>query len=105
MKTLGTVDICGIEYTVGENSLEEDHLLGDCYAYTMNIKSLIVLRAGLAPSVFRNCIFHEVQHAIWEHSGLKQLTGTAAEHEELFIQIFTPHLITALASMKKWRTK
>ncbi len=99
MKKLGYVDICGIDYEVQERTVQEDNNLADAYGYTVHSKCLMILEEGLQPLCFRNTLLHEIQHGIWEHSGCRG----ALEDEETFIQIYTPHLIRAMQSMKKWK--
>ncbi len=108
MKHLGDVDICGIPYRVEERAVKEDQGLGDAYAYSFHSLALIVVRAGQTPEAFRNCILHEVMHGIWEQSGLREAWVNVEDpqaFEETSTKIIVPHLISALASMKKWRTK
>jgi hypothetical protein len=106
MKKLGVVNICGIDYEVQEHSIEECPQLADAYSAIVHMQSLILIRKGLEPTLFRNAVMHEIQHGIWEHSGLRETTEALTDMkviEETHIQIFTPHWIAALASMKKWR--
>lgn len=102
---LGKIFICGIEYSVEERTLEECPQLFDCYGFTVHAQCLIVLRSGMPSHLFRNVLIHEVQHGIWEHAGLESLVASATSNiQEIFIQVYTPHLIAALGSMKKWRS-
>ncbi len=107
MKHLGDVDICGIPYRVEEHAYTDDRQLSDAYAYIVHDPPLIVLRAGLPPEFFRNSLMHEIEHGIWEQSGVRQVVASmeGMDLEEAVVQIATPHRIAALASMKKWRTK
>lgn len=105
MKKIGVVDICGIDYDVEEVTVEEDNNLGDCYAYVVHKLSLIRIQSGLGPTCFRNVLLHEIQHGIWEHSGIKQLDAASDKYEEAFICMFTIHWIAAQASMRKWKIR
>jgi hypothetical protein len=100
MKKLGRVNICGIQYSVEEHSQEEDHNIQDCYGYTAHTLCKIVLREGMPPDAFRNTLLHEIQHGIWEHSGL----AAGSHDQETHIMIFTPHLIAAMESIRKWKS-
>ncbi len=108
MKTLGTVSICGISYTVFERSVAEDNQLADSYAYIVHDPPIIVIRQGLPPEFFRNALMHEIEHGIWEQSGVRQVVAGPMkdmELEEAVVQVTTPHRIAALASMKRWRAR
>ncbi len=103
MIVLGDVSICGIPYHVEERTTDEDHNLQNAYGYCVHGQCLIVVASGLVPELFRNTLLHEIQHAIWEHSGVRQLKPTVDDYEESFIQTFTPHWIAATGSIKKWK--
>jgi hypothetical protein len=103
MRSLGCVKICGIDWEVFEGEIKEDRGLADAYGYTDYEAFRIVLRSGMPPTAFLNTLLHEMQHALWEHSGLKSHVGKDSAFEETFIQIFTPVWIDALRSAKKLR--
>ncbi len=109
MKKLGAIDICGIPFEVILGTREEFVDLDDAYGYTDNVSCRFVIRDGLNPGLFKNTLIHEIQHGIWSQSGLAELaakeTDNQSHYQETFIQIFTPHLIRALESIKKLRIK
>lgn len=110
MKKLGCVDICGIPFEVVLGTREEFVDLDDAYGYTNMVQCRFVLRDGMNAGLFRNTLLHEIQHGIWQQAGLAEIAakdwnGDFAHYQETHIQIFTPHLIAALASLKKLRVK
>lgn len=102
MKKLGKVQICGIPHEVYEAEPAEDSNLDDCYGYIVYAKCRIVVRENLEPELFRNVLIHEGMHGIFEHSGLKELSPVIENYQETFIQIFTPHWIAFVLSLKKF---
>jgi hypothetical protein len=109
MKRLGSLDICGMPFEVILGTRQEFTNLDDAYGYTDRVDCKIVLRDGMGSELFRNVLIHELQHAIWGHCGLQEIGAKTwenlSEYEEAHIQIFTPHLIAALASMKRLKIK
>lgn len=109
MKRIGKLDICGIPFDLIEGTPAEYEGLQNAYGYCNALGCQIVVREGLPTECFRNTVLHEAQHAIWEHSGLSQLSEAdwkkIKEFEEAFIQTFTPHLIRLLKSFKSLRVK
>lgn len=105
MKALGNISLCGIDHAVSERTAEEDHNLQDCYAYFHGPAAVVVIRAGLPAEVFRNALFHEAMHGIFEHSGARQLDKDSEQYEEALIQNLVPHLIAFLKSLKKLKVR
>lgn len=113
MKLLGKVDICGVPHNVWEASEDEDHQLEGAHGYYTRGK--IMLSDELSAEAFLSTAFHEIQHAVWDNSGMLDhvaavldLPRTHAKVnalEELLIRIQTPHLIAALKSLKTLKVK
>lgn len=112
-KRLGELELGGVLFDIFEGTEEDIHHLADCYGFCDNENQEIWLQAGMKPTQFRQVLLHEIQHAIFEHSGILNFMADTLRvtrgseklrsFEEQFIRINTPHLIRAMASLKKLR--
>lgn len=104
-KYIGTIDAAGIPfkvYMVDQPKSDKSEAFGT----TNRITHEIEIKRGMSKEFTFDTLLHEVQHAIWECSGLYELVVRAGvdkpfEFEELFIRVMTPHLVKALKSVER----
>lgn len=109
MKKLFKVDVCGISYQILAASPKELWKIAegvDVEGYTDPSKAEIYMVSTVPDGRYNDTLLHELQHAIFEASGLSSqlqellgLNDNAIHNlEEVIIRIYTPALHTTLRS-------
>lgn len=112
MKRLGTIEVCGIRYSLVLATEEERPDLVDRWGVLDPETCEITLHDGMTADRFENTIVHEILHACFDASGMStyltsNLKRGVSIHdvEEQLIRGLTPALITALRGAKLLRKK
>lgn len=103
MKVLGTLPICGCDYTVKSGDFNDLDALEHAYGCCSMSTRTIWVHSGMPPAKTIDTLSHETLHGLLGESGVRETTeaifsATEAQMqawEEAIVRILTPHIMSA----------